>query len=187
MKPRVTQNQQTHPRPLPMREGSRKSFMSDEAIKTDSRTACPPPYREGPGEGLLGMPNLLGMALCLLGALIYLLFRPRVLLGFRLLDVLRMGTLADRWREAVSGWQLPDFVVYCLPGGLWATAWVLIANGIFHDRPRRTRLLWAAVIPAVGAVSELMQGMGLLPGTFDEMDLLCYAVPYVAACCLMKK
>ena len=23
-----------------------------------------------------------------------------------------------------------------------------------------------------------MQGMGLLPGTFDWMDLLCYAVPF---------
>ena len=23
-----------------------------------------------------------------------------------------------------------------------------------------------------------MQGMGLLPGTFDWMDLLCYAAPY---------
>ena len=114
-----------------------------------------------------------------IGALIYLLFRPRVLLGFLVADRLGLGPTVDHWREAVSDWQLPDFVVYCLPNGLWAAAWVLIANRLFRDRSRRTRLLWASVVPTMGVVSELMQGMGILPGTFDWLDLVCYAVPYM--------
>ena len=120
----------------------------------------------------------LTIALLVVGAILYMLFRPRVLLGFVVADRMGLGPMVDRWREAVSSWQLPEFVVFCLPNGLWAAAWVLIADGLFRHHPRCTRLLWAAAIPTLGVASELMQGMGFLPGTFDWMDLLCYAVPF---------
>ena len=120
----------------------------------------------------------LAVALLVVGAITYLLFRPRVLLGFLVADQMGLGPMIDHWREAASRWQLPEFVVYCLPNGLWAAAWVLVCDVLFAGHSRKSRLLWAAIVPAMGVVGELLQGMDMLAGTFDWMDLLCYAAPY---------
>ena len=47
-------------------------------------------------------------------------------------------------------------------------------------------MLWASTIPLCGIISELLQGVGCLPGTFDIIDVLCYAVP-IAVYTLLKK
>ena len=124
------------------------------------------------------LKSVLAIALLVAGAGIYLLFRPRVLIGFVVADRLGLGPMVDQWREAVSNCRLPEFVVYCLPNGLWAAAWVLVCDALFATFSRQSRLLWAAIIPAVGVASELLQGTHMLRGTFDWADLLCYAAPY---------
>lgn len=116
--------------------------------------------------------------ICLMvGIGIYLLFRSRQLLVFSLVDVVGGGTLVDELRMAVSDVRLPDFVRFCLPDALWASAYILIIDGIFRKEKMNTRLAWASFIPCVGAVSELLQGATLIPGTFDTLDLMAYLLP----------
>ena len=121
-----------------------------------------------------------GLAVLTAGGLIYLLQRTRSLLLFHVADKLGLGQAIDRWRDTTEGTTLPEFVVYSLPGGLWATAYIVIVDGLLKHKPKGKRLMWASVIPALGIASELMQYAGWLPGTADVADLICYCLPYIA-------
>lgn len=130
---------------------------------------------------------LLALVLTLVGGMTYLLFRPRTLLLFYVLDAIGLGGVVDRWRAAVPVVTEPEFLIYSLPDGLWVASYVLIIDGLFLSLPAATRLRWAAVIPVLGLVSEVLQLVGLVPGTFDWADLFCYGVPYLVYVCFMVK
>lgn len=119
----------------------------------------------------------LGLILITIGGMIYLSFRPTSLLLFHTLGALGLMPLVDAWRSAVAAWMPGDFVVYSLPGGLWSAAYALLVWGLLRHTAAPLRVAIAAIIPLTGVVSELMQLAGLLPGTFDVADLLCYALP----------
>ena len=121
----------------------------------------------------------LAFVLLAAGGAVYLLLRPQKLLLFRVADGLGLTSQVNRWRSSVSGVSVPDWTVYCLPDALWTTAYLLVIDCALRDATRQQRLQAAAVIPALGLASELLQGAGLLPGTFDALDLVAYALPYL--------
>ena len=125
------------------------------------------------------MKLISGVASLLAGAVIYLLFRSKNLLGFLLLRRIGVEPWADRMRSYTADVRLPDVVVNSLPGGLWALGYILVIDSIFGNQSRSTRIVWASVIPLLGVCSEVMQGVGLLPGVFDLWDLFCYALPFI--------
>ena len=125
------------------------------------------------------MKLISGVTSLLVGALIYLLFRGKNLLGFMLLRRIGLEPWADRMRSYTADIRLPDVVVFSLPGGLWALGYILVIDSIFGNQSRSTRIVWASVIPLLGVCSEVLQGVGLLPGVFDLWDLVCYALPFI--------
>jgi hypothetical protein len=62
---------------------------------------------------------------------------------------------------------------------LWAAAYILTIDSLMFRQSVMPRILVSGIIPVIGAVSELLQLIGLLPGTFDVADLLCYLIPYL--------
>ena len=120
----------------------------------------------------------LGMMLLLMGGMTYLLFRPQTLLMFHVTDALGLSAVINSMRKGISS-QLPEFIIYNLPGALWAASYILTTEYFLYRQSVKTRILVAGIIPIIGAVSELLQLTGLLPGTFDVADLLCYLVPYL--------
>lgn len=80
-------------------------------------------------------------------------------------------------RETVLSLKLPDFVIYCLPDGLWTTSFILIMDAIWSTL--KEKLFWASIIPVIGIASEILQIVHILPGTFDYGDLLCYTLPLI--------
>lgn len=117
------------------------------------------------------------LQLLVVGGIIYVSFRPTSLLLFHSLNLLGLSAWVDAWRDLVGGWQPPEFIVYSLPGGLWAASYILLMHRLLAYQPVSLRVGTASIIPLTGIVSELLQRWGLLPGTFDIADLLCYAVP----------
>ncbi len=115
-----------------------------------------------------------GSAALLIGGLIYVLYRANTLV-YSLFSDDFCGIGAARTNAV----KLPDFIVYSLPGGLWSLAYLLLIDGVFVDTSFRFRLGLALIIPAIGVVSELLQGLDVLPGVFEMADLWCYAVPYL--------
>jgi hypothetical protein len=120
----------------------------------------------------------LGMMMLLMGGMTYLLFRPQTLLMFHVTDAIGLSAAINSMREGISS-QLPEFIIYCLPGALWAAAYILTIDSLMFRQSVMPRILVSGIIPVIGAVSELLQLIGLLPGTFDVADLLCYLIPYL--------
>ena len=121
----------------------------------------------------------LGIMLLLVGGITYLLFRPRTLLMFHVADYLGLSPIIDRIREGMTDAWFPEFIVYSLPGALWSAAYLLTVDCFLYGQSVRTRLVATSIIPLIGAASEVLQLTGMVPGTFDGWDLLCYLIPYL--------
>ena len=117
--------------------------------------------------------------LLLIGALIYILFRPQNLLIFDMLDKMGLSNEVDSIRSSFIGIKLPLFVVNCLPAGLWTASYLIAmyCNTKLHSR--KTRLMLSLPLPMSAIVLEFMQLFGWCPGTFDWYDLLCYVIPII--------
>ena len=123
------------------------------------------------------MKVILSIILVSIGGCIYLMQRTTGLLMFRIIDFLGLTDVVATLRAYAMQW--PEFVVFSLPGGLWSASYVLLADAVFAGQSNLIRLLWGSLIPMIGVVSELLQALGLCPGTADWQDAVCYGVPYM--------
>lgn len=119
----------------------------------------------------------------LAGAAIYMLFRPRHLVGFVVLDSIGLETWVNNCRQLVPSVQLPEFMIYCLPNGLWSLSYVLLIDEVVQAQRFCTKLIWASVIPVIGVISEFMQLWGIIPGRYDLGDVICYITPVFLYSC----
>lgn len=120
-----------------------------------------------------------GVSCLMAGAFIYLAWRPLQTLGFRITDMLGAEDLVSALRAALAQSQPSDFVIYNLPGGLWSLAYILLADSMADTTSIRTRIVVAALIPAIGIISELLQAVEWCPGWYDPIDIICYTAPYL--------
>ena len=121
----------------------------------------------------------LSAALLLAGGAIYLLFRPHTLLMFHVADRLGGASSIQAARALTGECHLPRLLTDCLPGGLWSAAYVLLIDSLLKRQSAKHKIVAASIIPLVGALSEVLQYWGILPGTFDSIDLLCYLLPLI--------
>ena len=114
------------------------------------------------------------------GGLTYLLFRPCTLLMFRLVDALgATAVLGDcRVWASDSGAWLPEWFIYSLPNALWSAAYILTVEALLA--PSRNKVAIAGMMPVAGVFTEWLQAAGVLSGTFDVLDVVAYALPYLA-------
>ena len=112
------------------------------------------------------------------GGMIYVLFREEELLLYTFANHIGLGGVVMQLRGSLPSVHLPLWIANSLPDGLWSASYVLLMHGMMRPLGPRAQLCWASVIPSLGVISELLQGMGLLPGVFDTTDLLCYIIPY---------
>lgn len=115
----------------------------------------------------------------LFGGLIYLLYRPKNIILFEVLDKLSDSTAVDIVRSQVEHVHLPDFMVYSLPAGLWTASYLMAMYLCTKQLNKKMRLSLALPLPISAVVLEFMQQFGLCPGIFDICDLLCYIIPIV--------
>lgn len=128
---------------------------------------------------------LASFMLLLVGGLLYVTFRTDELLMFKVIDALGLGDVTASYRSSVN-LVLPAWVVYCLPGALWSAAYILLADVIMRNHTVKERLVAASIIPMIGLLSELLQITGLMPGTFDVIDVVAYTLPYVLYVIVIK-
>lgn len=105
------------------------------------------------------------------GLSIYLLLRHDTLFIGALIG-LEDGLLCDY----VSDTPFMNFVIYCVPDGLWYLS-LLHVNELIHKQcldNRKTILDW--VVLTIPYSFEIAQLTEWIPGTFDLMDILTYVV-----------
>jgi len=110
------------------------------------------------------------------GALVYILFRKSDILVFRWLNALGLGDIIITIRLAVSpvASLLPDWVIYSLPNALWIISYLLFLFLIWHKTFDRNNAFWVFSIPLVSIVSEYLQLLNVIPGSFDYHDIFAY-------------
>jgi len=111
-----------------------------------------------------------------LGSLIYICFRPGSLAVFAWAEAVGLDRAVEALRQlcAPIAPHVPEPVVHTLPGALWAAALAHAMGTIWRGSPWRRSLPFLATVPLLALGSELGQGLGLVPGTFDPLDLLSY-------------
>lgn len=114
----------------------------------------------------------------LIGAATYLLFRTPSLLAFRWVETVGLSDQLMAIRGHVSSVRLPNWFLYSLPDGIWVyatTSWM----AIIWQGKKSWAWITIAVLLAVG--SEIGQAFGIVPGTYQHLDVLFYVGAFVLA------
>lgn len=107
------------------------------------------------------------------GGAIYILFRPLEPIFFRWIHFLGAGNFISGIREFSLPLltNIPEWLIFSLPNGLWAFAYTLIVTAIWSGSKSGLRYFWVATIPALILGYELIQLIDIFPGTFCLHDL----------------
>jgi hypothetical protein len=108
------------------------------------------------------------------GAAIYLLFRPVPPVFLKRLDSMIPNNWLGPLRQQVAflAPHLPEWIVFSLPGGLWAFAYALTITAIWSGSRSRLRYGWMISIPLLTLGFECSQYWHFIPGTFCLNDLV---------------
>ena len=125
---------------------------------------------------------ILAIILFLIGVSIYLLWRDEHLLIHRILHVVGIDILIAPFRSSASEINIPEWIRFALPDGLWSMSYILMIDALV-----KRDYFWTSLIPVIGLLSELLQLIGWLPGTFDVADIIAYIVPYFIYLLIINK
>lgn len=122
---------------------------------------------------------LLPFFLLFVGGGIYLLTRDKSLLMFNWVENIGFYDELDVLRSHFPSYKIPEWIKYSLPSGLWSFSYIIMMHLIWLDEDRTKRLIWVLCLPVLAVFSEIFQIPGIIPGTFDMVDLLCYIIPII--------
>lgn len=109
-----------------------------------------------------------------MGGLIYVGWRDENLLMFSWFHTLGLSSVVEELRAWSLNHNIPEWVRYSLPDGCWVYSIAAHVRLVWGDDIRG--VIWGILGCSLGAVSEVLQGVGLLQGTFDWSDLLVYCL-----------
>jgi hypothetical protein len=118
-----------------------------------------------------------------LGVVIYALFRGPNLVVLRWLAPLHLDGPLGRAHAFAAPVRplLPHWVLYNLPDALWGyTVGATLALTWSRSAAAKSRLSWLVGGLFVVCMFEVAQSLGLVPGTFDWVDLIFSSVGYAA-------
>lgn len=107
------------------------------------------------------------------GGLLYLLARPTGIRLFAWLEAAGLGASVGFARDVaypIAVW-LPAWLRFSLPNALWVYAFAWLLSYVWAHRPTRESVPWLLVAPGLAIGWEVGQLTGLVPGTFDVLDL----------------
>ena len=123
---------------------------------------------------------ILGIVLLSCGCMVYLLFRSKSLYIHVWCEDLGLAGIVESMRFATQGLPITDFVKFSLPDGLYCAAYLLIMDSIWHKEKGVMKYITLSIVPIVTIASEALQYFGIVRGTFDILDMICYVVPPLA-------
>lgn len=104
-----------------------------------------------------------------LGAMIYILFRSTHLLIFNWIDKIGLMNFVYCIRPNLT--DVPKWVIYSLPDGLWMFSYCLFIGHIWNYNLKRS-FFFLILLPIYAISNEIMQYFHFISGTFDLMDMI---------------
>lgn len=83
--------------------------------------------------------------------------------------------------------NLYGWVKNSMPAGLWLFSYMLIIDSIWEKKQNYAYMLFLYALPVLAILSEVMQFLGILSGTFDFMDVICYTSAILFFILIKKK
>ena len=77
-----------------------------------------------------------------------------------------------RESTSVTNSNQMKYVIFSTPFGMWVISFCCFIGAIWHNDSSVAAIIWRLFVPAIAISSELLQFVGLLPGTYDTNDLL---------------
>ena len=117
---------------------------------------------------------VVGFIFLISGSYIYLTFRSETLLMFKWAEYLGLDSIISSIRESSSvlnSHQI-NYVIFSAPYGMWVISFCCFIGAIWHKDSSASAIIWRLFVPAIAISSELLQFIGILPGTYDTNDLL---------------
>ena len=71
---------------------------------------------------------------------------------------------------------LPDWFLYALPDGLWIFSCISALLLVWGNVISKHNIYWILLMPLIAIFSEVGQFIKMVPGTFDFIDLIFYAL-----------
>ena len=126
---------------------------------------------------------VIASAAVVLGGLIYVSYGSKSLLVFRWVSFLgcRSDCMALRQFARTRLGVHHDWILYNLPDGLWVFAGVLSLGLLWAGRTGVESWLWRLSPLVIAATAEFGQGLHIVPGTFDWLDMTAYVVGAASA------
>ena len=111
----------------------------------------------------------------IIGGFIYILFREENLLMFSWFMSIGLDNLINDFRDVVILQnQIPDWVTYSLPDGIWIYSLTSLMLIIWSRDLSKFKYLWLLIGPTIAITLEFGQLLNIFSGTFDSLDLLFY-------------
>ena len=114
----------------------------------------------------------------LVGGMIYLLFRSDSLIMFKWFASASLDNPIEYLREITLIYRqyLPNWFLFSLPDGLWVFSYVSLTLLIWNNNINKRNFFWVFSIPFIAISSEVGQLYNIVPGTFDNKDLIFYII-----------
>ena len=116
----------------------------------------------------------IGLVALTIGGLIYIRYRSESLLMFDWFHNFGLSDSIENFRSNDGMPNVYEWVKYNLPAGLWLFAYMFVIDAVWGKDKNCVSMYFLYVLPLLAVASEFMQFVGLLPGTFDIMDLVSY-------------
>jgi hypothetical protein len=128
----------------------------------------------------------LASLLLISGGVIYLAFRPEYLVMFQWVAFFGLGDAVLWLREFAAPYRsrVPSLLVFAAPNGMWLLSYCLFLSLIWSDRSTTGHFVaWMLLLYGSAVSSELLQLLGVLPGTFDWADVGFYTAAILVLLC----
>ena len=120
---------------------------------------------------------IIGILMLVCGGFIYLLFRSKSLNIYVWCSVIGLADYIDFMRNATREWNVVNFIRFSLPDGLYCASYIMVMDAIWNERSGIIKCFIISIVPIITIGSEILQYFGIVKGTFDVYDLICYAIP----------
>jgi hypothetical protein len=118
-----------------------------------------------------------------IGGLVYLTWRSDSLLMFGWARAIGLEGAVEMLRSQFGHHRasVPEWILFSVPDGAWVYSSTAFFGRLWTDGPWPVRFGWIGIGSALAIGGELGQIVGLVPGTFDIVDIVLYIVAAAVA------